>query len=1575
MKLFKTRLRSAIAVVQAAVLTAAAVLCTPVTALADKPVSKTYFDTSFEAGDPMMTESIPDGQRVKNVTSVQRTDRLTGDLTCLVRSDTLSGSPDYKAEEGKHNLFDYNTNSKFLTGVKPSAAQPVEVVFELERAAAAVSYLIASGNDEPGRDPTDWTLYGSADGNDYVQLDAQSGITFSARQEKKTFQFENTTAYRYYKLTVTKNNGDSMTQFSELQLADSEQSGETADITDLVDLNTLAGSADFVAGESKSKLFDHNTWTKFLTGKQPGDSDPVEVSFSLTRPAAVGSYLIGAGPDEMGRNPKSWVFYGSADGESWNELDRQSGVVFGREQETRRYTTANTAEYKHYKLIITENNGAPMTQFSELQIFAASGNEAEALPYMTASKSRGPSESFNTLTSTGWTGWSALEVLGKHTGEGEAYCYNVIYDDLAIPVTANTNLSYVFFPALWDKNVYDYDYTSQHMAVDLKFTDGSYLSELNAADQNGNAVSPKAQGESGVLAYMQWNHIYSNIGAVAEGKTIEKILVGYHKGSNTSGSDAVFLGYFDDITIEDSEPIVYEHLSDYVNILRGTNNTLMYSRGITTPLVTLPNGFNGFAPVTESGSTLPYYYQLAGNKTTLRHISIEHTASPWLGDWGTWQFMPNTDIDYGTVTKGEDIGADRRAADFTHEKETAKAHYYGVTFEEGSAASGVKMEITPTMHGVYARFTFPKESDNRNLIFDCERADGGLKFHGDGSFTAYSDDIYGYDSLNYNQANGATRMYIYGVIDQAYDAAKVVNGKQGIISFTESVNTVTMKLATSFISEEQAKKNLELEIGGNDTFDTVFDRAQKVWDEKLGMIEVEGASYDQLVTLYSNIYRMSIYPIFYSENSGTAENEKWVYASPYGGTATAPEVREGKLYTINGFWDTYRSAWPAYTLLTPEKTGEMLDGLLLHYKDSGWISRWLAPAAVNCMLGTSIDSIFGDAMTKGIKFDYESAFDASLKNSAVVSGNLNLGGRIETSSAIFRGYTSTNVHEGFSWGMEDSLNDFNIYKMAEALGRTDEAAYYKNRALNYTNYFNSELGWYMARNADGSFRYDSLEDFDPSAWHNDAHWDYCETNGWNMIFSAVQDVQGMINLYGGEEKALERLDGLFGADLRGEPVGMQEMREVRLGQYNHTNEPSLHLAYIYAYLGRPYRTQEIVRDVLARCYSGSSIGQGYLGDEDNGEMSAWYVLNALGFYPAAVGNSEYIIGSPLYTKATVHLDNGNTLVISAPDNSKENIYVQSVKLNGKEHTKTYFTYDELVSGGVIDFEMGDAPSGWGAGKDSRPTSLTEDDAIPAPLTDITADAEIGCAQDVSGLFDDTSDTKAVLTGGEKEIIIRTPEAKAVSMYTMTCGADNKKAPAEFALYGSTDGENWTLLDERKSVEFQWAKYTRPFALALEKQGVYGYYKLTFAGETDIELAQIEFIGCAESAGADKAELKALYDEYKSARQEDYTPDSWADFSTAMGVAKDVLANENASGSAVNTALQNLKAAVGRLETALIVGDVDMNGTVNVADMIMLKSLIMNGKWSDRDLAAGDIDKNGTLNVSDMLAIKNIIMQG
>lgn len=1068
---------------------------------------------------------------------------------------------------------------------------------------------------------------------------------------------------------------------------------------------------------------------------------------------------------------------------------------------------------------------------------------------MRAERSNGPQATWVGTQNAGWSGASALRVAGNLEKGSESYASCVVYEDLRIPVNTSTVLSYLYFPALVDAQVYDHEWISQYMSVDLLFSDGTYLSDLGARDQNGNLVSPAAQGETKTLYTMQWNQISADIGAVAAGKTIVKILVAFHIPDTSKLQNTAFLGYFDDICIATEQAADYAHLSDYVNILRGVTSTNSFSRGLLSPFVTTPHGFNMFVPVTNEGSNKHYTYQPAGNNG-LAHITVDHVSSNWIAEWGTWQFMLNSSIDASSVKKAEEIGASARKAQYSHENEQAKAHYYGVTFNADDArAPGATLEITPTEHAAYARFTFPQAAENRNVIFDCERADGGLTLNKDKrSFTAYSE---------HTNSNGSTRMYVYGEFDTAYTNS-YTKGKQGIVSFAaaqDGETVVGMRFATSYISYAQAEQNLKQEISQTDTFDSVFAAAQRAWDQKLGIIEVEGATFDQLTTLYSGLYRLFSYPIAYSEYTGKGNKDGWQYRSPYG----THKVTDGRMYTINGFWDTYRTTWAAYALFTPQMDTQLLNGLVQHYTDQGAVPRWIAPGGANSMVGTSSDVIFGDAAAKGIPFDKESAFRSTLRNAAVYTSELKLqqGGRRSMNTSVFQGYAKAD-HEGFSWSMESYTNDWGISQLAKSLGYTDEAAYYQNRAKGYVNLYNDfdgqlkNAGWFMSRNDNGAFRVTN-----PSAYNPDIWWgDYTETNGWNMAVSVTQDGQGLANLYGGREGLAKRLDAIFEAPSTNNQDGaiheMKEAREVRMGVYGHSNQPSHHIPYMYTYAGQPYKTQEKVREIMQRLYVGSAIGQGYCGDEDNGEMSAWYIFSALGFYPTNMGSTEYTIGSPLFTKATVTTDNGNKITINAPNNSRENLYVQGVMLNGKAHGKAYFTHADLTAGDVtIDFAMSSEPSAWGTGKADLPSSLTSETQMPQYQKDTltkgvkTSLSKLGIK---SALTDDKSSTQANFVGKSVTFTADYGEnnAQTIAMYTVTSGISKGLAPASVKLEASADGKTWVTLDEREDLTFQWARYTRPFAVAEEKQGAYRYYRLVMGADgLSIEVAELEFIAAAD----------------------------------------------------------------------------------------------------------------------------------
>ncbi|MGH3324086.1 MAG: GH92 family glycosyl hydrolase, partial [Streptomyces sp.] len=877
---------------------------------------------------------------------------------------------------------------------------------------------------------------------------------------------------------------------------------------------------------------------------------------------------------------------------------------------------------------------------------------------------------------------------------------------------------------------------------------------------------------------------------------------------------------------------------------RGTLSSGSFSRGNTFPATAVPNGFNFWTPVTDAGSS-DWQYEYArknndDNRPTLQAFSASHEPSPWMGDRQTFQVMPST------AAGKPDASRKARALPFQHANEKARPHYYGVTFD-----NGLKTEIAPTDHAAMMRFTFP--GDDANLLFDNVDNRGGLTLDeggddGRGTVTGFSD-------VKSRLSAGATRLFVYADFDSSVTGGGRLSGGggkdvTGFLRFAPGADrTVTMRIATSLISVDQAKANLGREIPADASFSSVRARAQHKWDDLLGRIEVEGASRDQLTTLYSNLYRLYLYP-----NSGAEQvGSRTRYASPFSKkprpdtpTHTGSKIVDGEVYVNNGFWDTYRTTWPAYSLLTPKRAGRMADGFVQQYKDGGWISRWSSPGYADLMTGTSSDVAFADAYGKGVKFDAEAAYDAAVKNATVAPPDSGVG-RKGMNTAPFLGYTSTATGEGMSWALEGALNDFGIARMGKALHREtgkaryrEESEYFLGRAQNYVKLFDDKVGFFQGRDADGDRRLPP-EKFDPRVWG----YDYTETNAWNFAFTAPQDTRGLANLYGGRKGLAKKLDTYFAtpetaekkfAGSYGDVIHeMTEARDVRMGMYGHSNQPSHHIPYTYNAAGQPWKTQAKVREALSRLYLGSEIGQGYPGDEDNGEMSAWYVFSSLGFYPLVMGSPEYAVGSPQFTKATVHLDNGRDLVVKAPRNSARNVYVQGLKVNGKPWKSTALPHKLIARGGTLEFDMGPKPSRWGTGENAAPSSITQDDEVPSPPGDLTVpDKSVP-------LLDNTSDTEAAFTTAALEVAPGSRD-KPVTSYTLT-SADKDAAPDGWTLEGSEDGEKWKRLDRRGKESFRWDKQTRVFSIA--DPGAYRHYRLVPTGPAYTEkstLAEIELLG-------------------------------------------------------------------------------------------------------------------------------------
>ena len=861
-------------------------------------------------------------------------------------------------------------------------------------------------------------------------------------------------------------------------------------------------------------------------------------------------------------------------------------------------------------------------------------------------------------------------------------------------------------------------------------------------------------------------------------------------------------GWIDDVRVTE-RTTGHRAAVDWVRTTRGTHSSGEFSRGNTFPATAVPQGFNFWTPVTDAAS-LSWLYEYhrrndERNRPALQAFALSHQPSPWMGDRHTFHLRPGV----GPVT--------HRALAFGHENEIDRPYHYGVRFD-----NGITTDLAPADHAAVFRFSFPGPG---GWVRICSGK--GLRVDADhGTFTAYT-------SVRSRLSRGARRMFVYGTFDRPVHRAsrRQRHEHSARRCLTFDTDTVTLRIATSLISLDQARRNLDQEIPAGTGFEEVAGRARELWQELLGRVELEGATDDQLTTFYSGLYRLFLYP-----NSGHEDTPSGLrHASPvvrrwWPSTRgrTGAKVVPGPMSVNNGFWDTYRTAWPMYALLAPRRCGELIEGFLQQYREGGWVARWSSPGYADLMTGTSSDVAFADAYLKGVRgFDVQASYHAALRNATVTPPHRGVG-RKGLHESIFLGYTPLTTREGLSWSLEGCINDFGIANLAEKLGHADDARYFRQRALHYVNHFDARIGFFQGRRRDGRWRSDP-DRYDPARWG----FDHTETNGWNTAFSVPHDGAGLAGLLGGPAALESKMDTFFATPETGQNTGsyarviheMTEARDLRMGQYAHSNQPSHHIPFMYLHAVAPAKAQAVVREVLGRCYTGSEIGQGYPGDEDNGEMSAWYLFAALGLYPLAVGSPRYVLGAPLFRRATIRLENGRDVVITT---SRDAPYVRGLRVNGTPHTRAWISHEELISGAVLDFDLSETPSDWG----TPPPSLTEPGQVPRPLADLRGHGRSDDGSDVAALFDDTSRTQVVFRSRTPaiEYTVDGP-TRPVELYTLTSGTRGR--PTAWTLDGSADGRAWTVLDERGdergAQSFRWPRQTRPFALA--RPAAYRHYRL------------------------------------------------------------------------------------------------------------------------------------------------------
>jgi predicted alpha-1,2-mannosidase len=716
-------------------------------------------------------------------------------------------------------------------------------------------------------------------------------------------------------------------------------------------------------------------------------------------------------------------------------------------------------------------------------------------------------------------------------------------------------------------------------------------------------------------------------------------------------------------------------LTDYVNPLMGTASKPIMSNGNTYPAVAVPWGMNFWTPQTgKMGSGWQYTYdadKILGFKQT-------HQPSPWMNDYGMFSIFPET----GRIKLDET----ERASWFSHKAETSKPYYYSVYL----ADYDVTTEITPTERAANFRFTFP-QSDSSHILIDAFDKGSYVKI------IPEKNEIIGYSTKNSGAVTENFKDYFVIYIDKPFKDASVWHDLKvdagvleykgdhagAVISFkTNKGEQVHLRVASSFISIEQAELNLKRELG-KESFDVTEQKAKDMWNKTLNHINVQGGTIDQTRTFYSCLYRMLFFPNKLYEVDA---NGRLVHYSPYNG-----KVMPGYLFGGTGFWDTFRALYPFLNLVYPSIVKEMQEGLVNDYKEGGWLPEWSSPGYADCMVGNNSASVVAEAYLKGLRgYDIETLYKALIHGANNTGPNAT--GRIGVNYYNSLGYVpyDVNIHENAARTLEYAYDDFSIYSLGKALGKpASEIDIYKKRALNYKNLYDPSIGLMRGKNKDDSWE----TPFNPFKW-GDA---FTEGNSWHYTWGVFQDIQGLINLTGGKQNFVAKLDSvftlppIFDDSYYGTTIHeIREMQVANMGQYAHGNQPIQHMIYLYGYAGEPWKTQYWARETMNRMYRATP--DGYCGDEDNGQTSAWYVFSAIGFYPVCPVSTQYVLGAPLFKKITVNLENGKQLIINAPKNSADNKYVNTMTYNGKFYDLNWVGHAALLQGAIINMDMTAKPN-------------------------------------------------------------------------------------------------------------------------------------------------------------------------------------------------------------------------------------------------------------------------------------------
>ena len=713
---------------------------------------------------------------------------------------------------------------------------------------------------------------------------------------------------------------------------------------------------------------------------------------------------------------------------------------------------------------------------------------------------------------------------------------------------------------------------------------------------------------------------------------------------------------------------------DYVSTLVGTQSKFELSTGNTYPATALPWGMNFWTPQTgKMGDGWAYTY----DADKIRGFKQTHQPSPWMNDYGQFAIMP--------ITGGLVFDQDRRASWFSHKAEVAKPYYYKVYL----ADHDVTTELAPTERAVMFRFTYPK-TKNAYVVIDAFDKGSYVKI------IPEENKIIGYSTKNSGGVPENFKNYFVIQFDKPFTFTSGVkennilpnetevqgNHTGAIIGFaTQKGEIVHARVASSFISYEQAELNLK-ELG-KDSFDQLVTKGKDIWNREMSKVDVEDDNIDNLRTFYSCLYRSMLFPRSFYEIDAKGQV---VHYSPYNG-----KVLPGYMFTDTGFWDTFRCLFPFLNLMYPSMNQKMQEGLVNAYLESGFLPEWASPGHRDCMVGNNSASVVADAYIKGLRgYDIETLWEA-LKHDANAHLRGTASGRLAYDAYNKLGYVPNNIGIGQNVArtLEYAYNDWTIYTLGKKLGKpASEIDIFKQRALNYKNVYHPKRKLMVGKDDKGVFN----PKFDAVDWSGE----FCEGNSWHWSFCVFHDPQGLINLMGGKKEFNAMMDSVFvipgkqGMESRGMIHEMREMQVMNMGQYAHGNQPIQHMVYLYNYSSEPWKAQYWIREIMNKLYTAGP--DGYCGDEDNGQTSAWYVFSALGFYPVCPGTDEYIIGTPLFKSAKLHLENGKTVTIKAENNQLDNRYIKEMKVNGKSQTRNFLTHDQLIKGANIQFQMSPVPN-------------------------------------------------------------------------------------------------------------------------------------------------------------------------------------------------------------------------------------------------------------------------------------------